>query len=521
MDGVMVVGIGGWVDSSGQLRNPGLLRAIPGIAESPFTTSGIFGLPEIPARPVTFWMTMMIHPAFRFLAALLAATTAHAGTVLLIAGPKSHAEGQHEHPAGCELLAQHLNASGLDLRAEVSLGWPQDPAKAATADTIVLYSDGQDAHGAKGRIAELRQRHAGGKGLVVLHYALEPTDAEMAGFLDESIGGHFQVGYSVNPVWTLKNPLIAEHPVTRGVKPFEVEEEFYYHIRFREGVVPLFRALPPENSLGADGPRSGNPEIRRKLALKEPQTLAWAVESTGGARGFGFTGGHFHHHWSNENFRKLVLNAIAWTARAEVPLDGVAGKVAATPAYQTIDEAIAKGDLADVKLHLAADPARAKQGGKPTSRPPLEQAVLRNRMEIALALLEAGADPNSANAANRTPLHLTVDRNNPQLAAALLKAGAKPGVRDRDGWTPLHHAAAKNQVETAKALLAGGADPMTLSELGGTPLHEAAASGGADMIRLLLEAKVDPSIRSKQGVTALDIAKEYKNQAAIDILSKP
>jgi ankyrin repeat protein len=60
---------------------------------------------------------------------------------------------------------------------------------------------------------------------------------------------------------------------------------------------------------------------------------------------------------------------------------------------------------------------------------------------------------------------------------------------------------------------------MTLSELGGTPLHEAAASGGAELIRLLLDHKVDPDLKSKQGVTALDLAKQYKNQPAIDALS--
>jgi hypothetical protein len=281
----------------------------------------------------------------------------------------------------------------------------------------------------------------------------------------------------------------------------------------------VFRALPPEDSLGEDGPRSGNPEIRRKLALKEPQTLAWVVENPNGSRGFGFTGGHFHSHWANESFRKLVLNAIAWTAHLEVPESGVTGAVPETPAYQTIDEAIARNDLADVRRHLAVRPESANQGGKPGSRPPLEQAILRNRAEIAIVLLEAGANPNSVNASKRTPLHLAVDRNNPQAAAALLKAGAKPNERDRDGWTPLHHAAAKNQLETARAILAGGADPMTLSDLGGTPLHEAAASGGEELIRLLLDHRVDPKVKSKQGVTALDLAREYQNEAAIRILS--
>lgn len=191
----------------------------------------------------------------------------------------------------------------------------------------------------------------------------------------------------------------------------------------------------------------------------------------------------------------------------------------APPVHQTIDLAIARGDLDDVRRHLEINPATLNQGATEKSRPPLEQAVLRNKQEIAMFLLDSGANPNTSDATRRTPLHLAIERNNPAVITALLKAGAKPGQLDKDGWTPLHHAAAKNQLATATALLAGGADVMTLSELGGTPLHEAAASGGKEIVQLLLDHKVDPSIKSKQDVTALDIAKQYKNQPAIDLLS--
>jgi ankyrin repeat protein len=216
---------------------------------------------------------------------------------------------------------------------------------------------------------------------------------------------------------------------------------------------------------------------------------------------------------------RILLSCLLFPAVCLVSGSGLCHAGAGEPAYRTIDEAIAKGDAADVKLHLAANPQSANRGGRDTSRPPLEQAVQRNQPEIAGILLAAGADPNSASATGRTPLHLAVERKSPAMAAALLKAGAKPDAADKDGWTPLHHAAAKDQVETAKALLAGGASPLALSKLGGTPLHEAAASGGAEMIRLLLDHKADPAIKSKQDVTALDIAREYKNQPAIDALA--
>jgi len=31
----------------------------------------------------------------------------------------------------------------------------------------------------------------------------------------------------------------------------------------------------------------------------------------------------YHTNWGNENFRKVVLNALLWSAKAEVPAEGV------------------------------------------------------------------------------------------------------------------------------------------------------------------------------------------------------
>lgn len=219
--------------------------------------------------------------------------------------------------------------------------------------------------------------------------------------------------------------------------------------------------------------------------------------------------------------KSVLHDSIVWTVGAGAPESGIQSKAPEAPVFPDIDTAIAKGDLADVKRHIAANPDSVKKGGKPTSRPPLEQAILRNKTEIAIHLLEAGADPNTTNAALRTPLHLAADRNNPAISTALLKAGAKPDLLDKEGWTPLHHAAAKNQFANAKAIIEGGANPMTLSERGGTPLHEAAASGGEEIIRYFLSKGIDRNLKSKENVTALDIAKQYKNEVAIRILTEP
>ena len=454
-----------------------------------------------------------------FLLALLRATVATSAVplVLLVSGEPSHGPGEHRFPEGCTLLAAALNASGLGLRAAVSQGWPAD-SELGDATTLILYSDGLDRHVARGHVPALRRHTGAGKGLVVLHFAVEPSPGDLADYLLETIGGRFETEWSVNPLWQVTQPRLPEHEVTRGVAPFALDDEWYYHLRFRPAVRSVLQAVPPVKSLGENGPRSGNPTVRAAVAKGEPQTLGWVYEGAG-VRTFGFTGGHYHRNWSDENFRKLVLNGIVWTAGVAVPPTGVGSTVARIPRYPTIDEAIARGDLDDVRLHVKNTPESVHRG-KDAGLTPLHQAILRNRNEIAVLLLDAGASVDAPDRSARTPLHLAVERGNVALAQTLLARKAKPNERDRTGWTPLHHAAAKDKVAIARALLDGGANAMTLSERGGTALHEAAASGSAEMVQLFLKAGVDPTVVSKLGVTALDIAREFKNEAASKILAE-
>ncbi|MSU23312.1 MAG: hypothetical protein EXS32_05745 [Opitutus sp.] len=474
-------------------------------------------------RPIRF------APTWRGLLALLAVSAAFAATdpaprrVLFIAGPKSHDRDVHEFPRGAELLAEGVNRSGLPLTAEVSLGWPSSATTVGQADVVVLYSDGLTAHVANGHAAALRQRLSAGKALAVLHFALEPA-AEEAGLKDvlrDALGGYFEAGWSVNPAWLLQASPASAHPAARGVGALAVSDEWYFHLRFRDGsrgLQTLLAASPPAEVVAEDGPRSGNPVVRAALARGEPQVVAWTCLNENGARGFGFTGGHSHRFWYDDNFRRLVLNGLAWAAGLDVPAGGVPLVSPAAPFFTSIDEAIARGEIADVKRHLARAPelARGAAGAKLT---PLHQAILRKKPDIVALLLAAGADVNVPDASNRTPLHLAVERADAALVKTLLARQADATRRDRTGWTPLHHAAAKNQVEIARLFLDAGVDPNGLSELGGTPLHEAAAGASAEMVQLLLARGTNPAIRSKPGVTALDLAREFKNTAAVEILA--
>lgn len=52
----------------------------------------------------------------------------------------------------------------------------------------------------------------------------------------------------------------------------------------------------------------------------------------------GITGAHYHKNWENANFRKVVLNAILWIAKVEVPPNGVECTVTSEDLKQNLDD---------------------------------------------------------------------------------------------------------------------------------------------------------------------------------------
>jgi type 1 glutamine amidotransferase len=179
-----------------------------------------------------------------------------------------------------------------------------------------------------------------GVGLVCLHYAVEvPKDRGGPEFLDW-IGGYYESGFSTNPHWVADIKSLPDHPITRGVKPFAVRDEWYYNIRFRpemKGVVPILVANPNDEARGGAtaSPRGPHPQI--VAAKGRDEVLAWAVERPDGGRGFGFTGAHTHKNWGDENFRKLVLNGILWTAKLDVPSEGTPSSVTPEELTKNLD----------------------------------------------------------------------------------------------------------------------------------------------------------------------------------------
>lgn len=258
-----------------------------------------------------------------------AADSAPAKRVVFIAGGPSHDYGSHEHYAGCRILADVVRRTDPSIKCDVVRnGWPADESILEGADAIVIYSDGGGGHPSLPHLDSLKKHMDRGAGLVCIHYAVEvPKDRGGPQFL-EWLGGYFETHWSVNPHWNAKFEQLPKHPVTSGVKPFDTQDEWYFHMRFRENmqnVTPILSAVPPPSTMDRpDGPHSGNPQVRKEVSRGEPQHVAWAAERPNGGRSFGFTGGHFHWNWGRTEPTRLVANAILWTAHASVPETGAA-----------------------------------------------------------------------------------------------------------------------------------------------------------------------------------------------------
>jgi type 1 glutamine amidotransferase len=251
--------------------------------------------------------------------------------VVMVAGKPSHGPGDHEFNAGTLLLKKCLDENAPQVLAVAYLnGWPADPTAFDNADAIMLYMDGGAQHpvATRQRLAEIDRLTKQGVGVLCAHYAVEVEKDKGGPEFERWIGGYFETFWSVNPTWLMTKAILAkDHPITRGVKPFEIKDEWYYHMRFRpnmEGVTAILSAVPPDDTRrGKDDPHGGNPAVRADIGKNVAEILCWAAERPDGGRGYGFTGGHYHKNWGNDDYRKLMLNAILWTAKAEVPPDGV------------------------------------------------------------------------------------------------------------------------------------------------------------------------------------------------------
>lgn len=267
--------------------------------------------------------------------------------IVLIAGKPSHPPGMHEFRAGCLLLKSCLDKVPGVTTVVYSNGWPTVDSAFVGADAVVIYADGGGGHPAikgdhKQVLGELAKK---GVGLGFMHYGVEIPSTNGGPELLEWIGGYYEHQYSVNPMWSPKYEKFPDHPVARGVKPFSNLDEWYFNMRWREilkngdasldgvvrtrplGLTPILVAIPSDDVRKGPYVHPKGPYKHIVEATGREETMMWVYERPGGGRGFGFTGGHTHAHWGDPNQRKVVLNALLWIAKADVPNNGAESNV--------------------------------------------------------------------------------------------------------------------------------------------------------------------------------------------------
>jgi type 1 glutamine amidotransferase len=199
--------------------------------------------------------------------------------------------------------------------------WPQNEQILDDIATVVFIGDifppeRLDAPAAvKASLGRLMAR---GAGIVCLHFAtgLRAEHVAADGYhpLLDWLGGYYAHKCphhsSVAKICTSTiTPTKGSHPILRGWQEFTFDDEPYWNIYF-----------------GSEGPDDRvTPLASSMLPPEEPQkeTVAWAVTRDDGGRGVGIVLPHYFRSWRIDDLRTLVLNAVGWTAKIDIPAEGI------------------------------------------------------------------------------------------------------------------------------------------------------------------------------------------------------
>jgi len=224
--------------------------------------------------------------------------------VLLIGqGPDGHPFSTHEYMAGVRLLEHLLQPiDGLQpLVVRADGPWTRGPELIDGAHAVVLFvSEGarwirQDHK----RLQAFQRLSARQGGFVCLHWGMGTRQAENIADYVKLFGGCHGGPDRRYKVVQTRAHIATNHPVTQGLADFDVNDEFYYALKFAKS--PRITPLLNVTIEGA------------------PHTVAWAWQRADGGRSFGFSGCHFHRNWSLPEYRRLVVQGVLWSANFATP----------------------------------------------------------------------------------------------------------------------------------------------------------------------------------------------------------
>jgi type 1 glutamine amidotransferase len=254
------------------------------------------------------------------------ALAANPARVLIVVGPSKHPPGSHEVAAGGRVMKHCVEtmANVPGVKADVVETWP-DKALRDAASTVVFIGDtfpvGRFPNPQQ-NLADLDAMMQRGCGIVCVHYATgllgedvtpegdHPLLRWLGGYFANRSCPHHESFARIFSAATI-TPAAAQHPITRGWKEFTLHDEPYINNYFGKG----------ENKLAPNVTAIATSMLPPEAPKRE--AVAWCVERADGGRGFGIVMPHFYKNWTNEDLRRCILNAIVWTAKLNVPAEGV------------------------------------------------------------------------------------------------------------------------------------------------------------------------------------------------------
>ena len=230
--------------------------------------------------------------------------------IVLVAGSNFFKPGEHEYVAGCAVLRDLLRQTP-GVFPVLALDWPKKPETLAGAKAVVCLFDGGDKHAllAADRMGQLRKLTDEGVGLVGLHQFVD-VPKEVGDRMRDLMGAAWEKGHSQRAHWVTRFGTFADHPASRGVTPFQIDDGWLFKLRFvpeMKGVTPLLRTVSPKAA---------------SQELTDESIVTWLYERPNGGRSFNFTGTHLHASLVEEGYRRFLVNGILWTAGVEIPKSG-------------------------------------------------------------------------------------------------------------------------------------------------------------------------------------------------------
>ena len=253
-----------------------------------------------------------------FIAACLLAVTGSAAIaddkpktkILFIGANPDHPYGSHMYMHTCGMLAKCVELTP-GTETFVSNGWPAEAKTLEGVKTIVVYSspaaekllEGPN----QGAMDDLMKK---GVGLVTIHWAssvneknFERLGPTWLNYLGGTWVSNVGLGGGKSPL----KQLIPDHPICRGWKEYEINDEFYLN--------PVIKQAKPLLQV-QDRKKDKDDKI-----VKKDVVVGWVYERPDGGRAFGTTLGHPYNNFRIEAFRRMIVNGILWTAKVEVPKD--------------------------------------------------------------------------------------------------------------------------------------------------------------------------------------------------------